>query len=346
MLNLDAPSSVYTDFDSLAKLKLNAREPTPEVIKQVANQFEALFLSMMLKSMRQAKLADGIMDSQQSDFYRDMYDQQLAVQLAGNPGFGLAEFILKQIGPKNARNDKKLDAEYYLSHAGAVSASALPVFPETQAPASAANAMDASGLNALERGLAGVQASRPANGMKWQAQDDEWQSYQLVNSEANNSRQNFIDQLLPHARQAAIALGVDANLLLAQAALETGWGQAVVKNGMGESSYNLFNIKADKSWQGKQAKALTVEFDGGVARKEMAGFRSYNSYRECFADYVNFIKTNPRYGEALKKAANPKQYIYELQQAGYATDPKYAEKILNIYNSRNADAARTEKSAG
>jgi flagellar protein FlgJ len=145
-----------------------------------------------------------------------------------------------------------------------------------------------------------------------------------------------MDNLLPHARQAARELGVDANLLLAQAALETGWGQSVIKNNQGDSSFNLFNIKADKSWQGKQTKVATLEYDGDVAKKTMAGFRSYGSYKDSFDDYVNFIKSNPRYSDALKKVGSPAHYIRELQQAGYATDPRYAEKVMSIYRSQIA----------
>ncbi|WP_347987081.1 flagellar assembly peptidoglycan hydrolase FlgJ [Methylomonas sp. AM2-LC] len=335
MLSLDS-TPVYTDFDGLAKLKLDAREQSPEAIKQVANQFESVFLNMMLKSMRQAKLGDGIMDNQQSDFYQDMYDQQLATQLAGKPGLGIAEFILKQLNPKTGRADKKRDAEDYLSQADNIISSSIA---STQSPAvnmSSTNPINLSGLNSLERSLSGVYANRQNRFNNWQSQDDEWQTQKLDDSQAISNKQDFINQLLPHAQQAANALGVDVNLLLAQAALETGWGQAVIKNGLGESSFNLFNIKADKAWQGKQTKALTVEFNDGIAKKEMAGFRSYNSYKESFNDYVNFIKTNPRYNEALKKAANAQHYIHELQQAGYATDPKYAEKVMNIFNTQTA----------
>jgi flagellar protein FlgJ len=128
-------------------------------------------------------------------------------------------------------------------------------------------------------------------------------------------------------------VGVEPKVILAQAALETGWGRSLIKNGNGSNSFNLFNIKADKSWQGKQAQVSTLEFDQGVAKKVNAGFRSYDSFQESFKDYVDFIKSNPRYGDALKKVGNAEQYMHELQRAGYATDPKYANKVMNIYQS-------------
>jgi flagellar protein FlgJ len=344
MLNVDSP--VYTDFQSLSKLKLDAHEQTPEAIQQVAKQFESVFLSMMLKSMRQASLSEGLLDSQQSDFYRDMYDQQIALNMAGKPGFGLADFIVKQLSPKTRSGEKK-DIGDYIGDAD-VSSTVSLALPQNNPPSnsSAANPLDASGLRSLERNLARLESRRQAMSVQWQDQDDEWQTQKLAVDPVSSSKQDFMNQLRPHAQQAARALGVDANLLLAQAALETGWGQAVIKNGQGESSFNLFNIKADKSWQGKQAKTVTLEFDGGVAKKEMAGFRSYDSFKASFDDYVNFIKSNPRYSDALKKAGNPVQYIQELQQAGYATDPKYAEKILNIYNGQVSGQTRLLNGAG
>lgn len=347
MLTPESPA-VYTDIGGLAKLKLAAREQSPEAAGQVAKQFESIFVNMMLKSMRQAKLSDGILDSQQSEFYRDMYDQQIALHLTGKPGqhgIGLAEFIVKQLGPKNAEGGKTLDG--YLPHdADGEEANGGVSSNRAATAANSGKPMDASGLSSLERVLARLEAQQKAMAEQWLNQDDEWQSQKTGDDRQIASKQAFIEQLLPHAQQAAAALGVDANLLLAQAALETGWGQAVIKNAAGESSFNLFNIKADKSWQGKQAKAVTLEFDGGVAKKEMAGFRAYDSYKASFDDYVNFIKSNPRYSEALKKAGNPVKYVLELQQAGYATDPRYAEKIINIFNAQIAGPARAAKDAG
>ncbi len=351
MLNVDS-ASVYTDFNGLAKLKQGAREQTPEAIKEVAKQFESVFLSMIMKNMRQAKLADGILDSQQTQFYRDMYDQQMSVHLAGKPGIGFADLIAKQLSPKQAESDEKdekddkLTASDFLNRAAGTGASSSVDKPQTVRgvdDTAADKPLEASGLNSLERSLARLERSQQNLAGQWQTLDDKIQNNP---DQPLTSKQDFVNQLLPHAQQAAQALGVDPNMLLAQAALETGWGQSMVKNGQGDNSFNLFNIKADKSWQGKQAKTMTVEFDGSVARKEMAGFRSYDSYKQSFDDYVNFIKTNPRYSEALKKAGNAGQYLHELQQAGYATDPRYAEKVMTIYRSQTAEQLAALKNTG
>jgi len=300
-------ADVYTDFNGLAKLKNQARKESPEALKEAAKQFEAIFLNNILKSMRQAKLADGALDNDQSKFYSDMYDQQLAVHLSGTPGVGLADLIVKQLSPGKPECEKRSIQDYLDESAGAATA--------------------------VSDGRASIRAysyrDRPLDGMTeipFQAeplQPD--QGLPIPSAEA------FVRHLHPHAQQAARELGVEPGVLLAQAALETGWGRSLIKNSNGSNSFNLFNIKADKSWQGKQARVSTLEFEQGVAKKVNAGFRSYSSYRESFQDYVSFIKNNPRYADALKKAGNAEQYMRELQQAGYATDPKYADKIMSIY---------------
>jgi flagellar protein FlgJ len=144
------------------------------------------------------------------------------------------------------------------------------------------------------------------------------------------SRNEFIETLLPMAEKAAERIGVDPRYLVAQAALETGWGKSIIREGDGSSSHNLFGIKAHKSWDGDSARVLTTEYKGGKAVKEAASFRSYNSFEQSFHDYVSFLQNNDRYQEALESADKPEQFVRELQQAGYATDPQYARKITQI----------------
>jgi len=293
MLNVDN-AAIYTDFDGLAKLKNEAKEKTPDSIKEVAKQFESVFVGMMLKSMRQAKLAEGILDNSQSDFYRDMYDQQLSIHLSGEHGMGLADVIERQLSPDQsvAVTKEQSIADYERRNLILKAAK---------------NSREQSAINPILKG---------------------------ISTEKMNSVEEFVNKLRPYAEKAAKKLGVDANVLIAQAALETGWGKSVIKAKDGNNSYNLFNIKADKSWLGKQTEVETLEVRNGVAKKEIAGFRSYDSYQQSFDDYVHFIKTNPRYKTAIKMAEKAERYMHELQQAGYATDPNYAEKVMKIYNSK------------
>lgn len=325
-------ADVYTDFNGLAKLKTEAKKESPEALKEVAKQFESIFLNNVLKSMREAKLADGAMDNDQSKFYNDMYDQQLAVHLSGSPGVGLADLIVKQLSPAKPDNNAKQGIEDYLNKSVSTpnSVAAHSIAIDKQANSKADSPAAGVDINAYIQDSSG-----PLNELAELQNTDPFgvAAAPLKNDHSLpiQSAEDFVRQLHPYAEQAAKELGVEPKVILAQAALETGWGRSLIKNSNGSNSFNLFNIKADKSWQGKQAQVPTLEFDQGVAKKVNAGFRSYDSFQESFKDYVDFIKSNPRYGDALKKAGNAEQYMHELQRAGYATDPKYANKVMNIY---------------
>jgi flagellar protein FlgJ len=147
---------------------------------------------------------------------------------------------------------------------------------------------------------------------------------------AFSSADEFVDTMLPMAKEAAERIGVDPRYLVAQAALETGWGKSVMRAQDGSSSHNLFGIKAGSSWQGDSARAITSEFRNGERVKETAEFRSYDSYKDSFHDLVTLLQTNNRYQDVVKSADNPEQFVRELQKAGYATDPDYASKISQI----------------
>lgn len=327
MLNAASQADVYTSFDGLAKLKNDARNNSPEALKQTAKQFEAIFINNVLKSMREAKLADGAFDNNESKFFTEMYHHQLAENLSGS--LGLADMIVKQLGggqadAGQAKQEGQGLNDYFNS---ALPANALPPSVRQEIAGRLGvqgNASDEEVLQALFNGSSQNRVLPSDSGAPIQSADE------------------FVQRLRPHAEQAARELGVDPDILLAQAALETGWGQSLIKNGNGSTSYNLFNIKADRSWQGRQAQVPTLEYEGGVVKKVNAGFRSYGSFEESFKDYVQFIKNNPRYENALRHAGNPQQYVRELQRAGYATDPRYANKVLDIYRGGTLASSRAE----
>jgi flagellar protein FlgJ len=153
---------------------------------------------------------------------------------------------------------------------------------------------------------------------------------------------DFVATLLPLAQRLAPEIGVDPRVLVAQAALETGWGRHISQDSSGRNSRNLFNIKADSSWQGERVGVSTLEYRGGVAVRESAAFRAYGSFEQSFEDYVSFLQQNPRYRQALEQAADPEAYLQELQAAGYATDPAYAKKIGRIFDSELLLQARAD----
>lgn len=154
---------------------------------------------------------------------------------------------------------------------------------------------------------------------------------------------SFVKNIWQQAETAAKALGLPTEAVVGHAALETGWGA----HQPGGGSNNLFGIKADSRWQGEQVTASTTEMDGGKTRTEQAAFRSYDSSADGFADYVRFLKGNPRYAEAIKAGSSAQEFAQGLQKAGYATDPHYAEKltaaVARVAKSRDAASISSRK---
>ena len=137
------------------------------------------------------------------------------------------------------------------------------------------------------------------------------------------SKEDFLRQLRPHAEQAARELGVDPNALLAQAALETGWGRSVPSN-------NLFGIKAGSDWSGATVSVPTLEFEEGIPVRRVERFRAYDSPADSFRDYAALIRDSSRYASARGAGDNVEAFATALQQGGYATDPHYAQKIAAV----------------
>ncbi|MCY0967091.1 flagellar assembly peptidoglycan hydrolase FlgJ [Parathalassolituus penaei] len=143
------------------------------------------------------------------------------------------------------------------------------------------------------------------------------------------SPEEFVAALYPHAAAVGEELGVDPRAIVAQAALETGWGKHMIQDAKGNNSFNFFGIKAGSSWDGDSVTVTTHEVRNGVTLKEKAAFRSYDSLEDGLRDYVSFLQ-NSRYQDAIGQGMGADQYGYALQKAGYATDPHYGEKIRQI----------------
>ena len=139
---------------------------------------------------------------------------------------------------------------------------------------------------------------------------------------------SFVDKLWPHAVDAAAELGVAPHVLLAQAALETGWGKHVLKAADGTDSNNLFNIKAGSRWDGRTVAKEVTEYINGKPVKSVETFRAYDTPAEAFADYASLLSTNPRYAGVLNQDAEG--FIHGLRQGGFATDPGYGDKLRRI----------------
>ncbi|AOE80581.1 MULTISPECIES: flagellar assembly peptidoglycan hydrolase FlgJ [Pseudomonas] len=397
-----ADSGSYSDLNRLNQLKVGDDKNSEGNMRKVAQEFESLFLSEMLKSMRSATEAlgkDNPMNTPAAKQYQEMYDQQLAVSMSREGGgIGLADVLMRQMqknkpveaqaatlqGPAAAEPVKKVDVPTEIA-AGTQAQGPLgrsngqrPLWAyrvaEPQAGAAASHSNDMELMNQrrialpsklTDRLLAGIVPNAPvaidakSAPLRNSAADDN-----VVNSTARtfavpsgrmqvygravaqpplapakkafSSQDEFVATMLPMAKAAAARIGVDPKYLVAQAALETGWGKSVMRAEDGSSSHNLFGIKAGQSWQGGQARAITSEFRDGAMVKETAQFRSYNSYQDSFHDLVTLLQSNDRYKEVVKSADNPEQFVRELQKAGYATDPDYASKISQIAKTMNS----------
>ena len=281
----------YTDVNGLAALK---KDPSsPQAIKAVAQQVDALFLQMMLKSMREASADAGEPESNEMGMYKDMFDKQIALQLSQHQGLGLGTQLTRQLA----------------------------------AQAAAAKAAKAAGT----AGAAGAPAAVPAGAVTSVSGPAPKTPNTSANAVANPS--HFVSLVYPAIQRAAAALGVSPLGMLAQAALETGWGQRMARTATGTPSLNLFGIKADDGWTGARAGADTVEFSGGVATQRHTAFRAYGSIESSVSDFAGLLGSSPRYRDAVATGSDASAYVAAIGKSGYATDPEYATKLNDLMNS-------------
>ena len=270
-------ASTYTDINGLAALKRDSN--SPQAISAVAEQVEALFLQMMLKSMRDATAALET-DSNEMGMYQDMFDKQVALSISQHADLGIGRLLKRQLEGKTAP-------------AGAHAVPGAATNPHGAAPTAA-----------------------------------------IAQTHAE-----FVDRLMPPIRRAASALGVNPMGLLAQAALETGWGQRMPRNADGSSSFNMFGIKAGDGWSGARAIADSMEVSNGVAKLTRTAFRAYGSIEESVNDFASLLKNSPRYRDVVAAGGEVQAYIDEIGKSGYATDPDYANKLNQILHSDTLKAA-------
>lgn len=276
----DNTGSLAASAQSLDKLRAQAKQSPDQALKAAAQQFETVFMNMMLKSMRDATPQDGMFDNEQTKMFTGMLDQQLAQNMSSR-GVGLADAMVKQLSRTLAPN----------------AAAALP------------------------------EASRAAQSSRAAA---------LPSAYSENFQQDFVRRLTPSALQASRETGIPAQLMLGQAALETGWGQREIRMPDGSNSYNLFGIKAGSNWNGKVAEVTTTEYHDGVPSKQAEKFRAYGSYAEAFSDYAHLLRDNPRYAGVIQQGQGAEAAAHALQNAGYATDPNYADKLVRVMNRISA----------
>ncbi|QIA63923.1 flagellar assembly peptidoglycan hydrolase FlgJ [Vibrio astriarenae] len=309
MINNGNDIGFIHDISGLDRLRQNAVEGTEgdeqAALSAAAKQFEAIFTSMLFKSMREANadFESDLMNSQNQSFYRQMLDEQMASEMSANGSLGLADMIVAQLSTGSIENPN--------------AAAPQENFEEMMQRVQQDKKIYAQ--NRVEKEQAQAVADVKAVSKTTETQSNSF-----------DSPESFVSAMQPYADRAAKALGVDSSVLIAQAALETGWGQKVIQNGRG-SSNNLFNIKADRSWQGDKMATQTLEYHSGVPVQERAAFRSYDSFQQSFDDYVQFLERNPRYNTALQShQGDSEAFMRGIHQAGYATDPKYVDKVMSV----------------
>ncbi len=282
-------SSAVTDFSQFARMRKEADASDPEVLREVAGQFEALFVESLLKNMRSTSLGDPVFGkSDQHEMYLGMLDKQLSVEMSKGRGIGIADILVRQLGGDQRDLREPVTGEY--RHPPA------PIYTVTKHRASStAGPADAA--------------------VSWESPTD------------------FVRDIWPHAERAARKLDVAPEAILAQAALETGWGEHVIRGSDGRNSFNLFGIKAGNEWRGASVTRQTLEYKDGVAHRERAKFRAYPDVGASFEDYAAFVGERPRYASVPGSGRDGRQFADALQAAGYATDPHYADKIDRVMNS-------------
>lgn len=302
------------DLAGLEAIRRRGSTTTDQAVQGLAQQFEALLVQMMLKSMRQALPGGGASGGAQAGFDHDMLDTQLALTLSRQGGLGLAGMLEAQLSRSLPQAPSAATGE---------SAPAQAPSDAVLRPASPISATADDAPAALPEAIT---APRPAQGAAVSAG--------AVATPAQgppfDSPAAFVAGVWDAAQASAAQLGVPPELLIAQAAHETGWGRSVPRLPDGRSSHNLFGIKTGSTWHGQRVVQSTLEVVDGVTVRQQAAFRAYDSFADAFADYAALVTTSPRYRTALAQSASPAGYLEGLQAGGYATDPHYADRVLAV----------------
>jgi flagellar protein FlgJ len=302
MIDSNFTGKLALDANSLSDLKSAAKDQSPAAVKKVAAQFEAMFVNMMLKSMREATPQDGMFDNEQTKTFTAMLDQQLSQNIASQ-GIGLADILARQLTRASNFNTDQIATE------------TTGMVPQSSTD--------------LELGGANLHSFKSLPGETGKL---DIHSNPAAVSQATSSVLSFKNRVASHAEQVSRETGIPAHFMIGQAALESGWGKREIKALDGTPSHNLFGIKANASWKGKVVEAVTTEYVHGVKQKRIEKFRAYDSYAETFQDFAKLMKNNPRYERVMANLDNLNNYAAAIQKSGYATDPNYANKLINVIN--------------
>ncbi|MEL0082206.1 MAG: flagellar assembly peptidoglycan hydrolase FlgJ [Gammaproteobacteria bacterium] len=331
------PGNLF-DRQGVAEMKRLSRGDSPEAMAAVAQQFEALFVGMMLKSMREASSSEGgLFSSPTQQTYQGMFDQQIALQTADRGILGISGLMLQQLQHQSgAQMTPETVVESSISTGPRRAEVVSRATEDVESIANGGQIQADIGVS-LNRSApaaipARVEAVKTEIGRAEQRQPvvDNRTTETVEKPRRQLTADEFVEQIWPLAVTAAERLGVAPEAIAGQAILESGWGQKTIRHGDMRSSHNIFGIKAGPDWQGESVTVTTLEYKNGVAERQQAAFRSYDSHQEAFADYADFLQQRSWYQPALEQGRNVVGFAQGLQQAGYATDPQYANKIIRL----------------
>jgi peptidoglycan hydrolase FlgJ len=330
-----AVQGLATDAHSLDALRRTAGRDPQAALKGAAQQFEALFLQMVLKSMRDAIPKSGLLESDSEQTYTGMLDQQLAAQIS-HSGTGLADVIARQLGryvvaPQDGA-PKPADG-----HAG-IAAPVVQAALDRYAAMAGSNPNTALREAELQRSNAAARAAylQRRDAVSNPADTSAGVHSATADLTVRDDQRAFVSEMWEHAAAAQQATGIPAHFVLAQAALESGWGRREIRDSAGVPTYNLFGIKAGSGWKGPTVDVVTTEYDNGVARKVVDKFRAYANYADAFRDWAQLIGNNRRYTEVVQSGqagGSAAGFANGLARAGYATDPDYGAKLVRVIGS-------------
>jgi flagellar protein FlgJ len=317
--NVDLTQRFALDLQGFDSLRAQAAASPQQSLKTVAKQFDAVFLQMMLKSMREATPSDGPLDSQDGKQLTSMLDEQLA-QTMSSKGVGVANALISQLSRNAGLAGSNTSAGGAAGMLGALTGGGN---------ASGGDAGNTAMLNALARAYSNSAANGSlANGSGYSAASA--LTPPLRGNGESPKVDAFVEKMAAPAQAASAATGIPARFIIGQAALESGWGKGEIKNANGTPSHNVFGIKATKDWTGKTVTAVTTEYVNGKPQKVVEKFRAYDSYADAMTDYANMLRNNPRYASVVNNSHDAASFARGMQRAGYATDPHYARKLISI----------------
>ena len=321
-------------FQGLNQLKAaaEANPRSPQAIKAVAQQFEALLMQQMLNAMNATSLGPDMLGDTSGPMFKSMFTQQLATTLSQGQGIGLASFIARELSSRYGAT-----AQSATPSAAASAAATAPGARAADANAAAlplvarGNAALPEPLSTYRQNALPALAAAPATMPSMSTADAPNAAaatpaaQRKTDKSAAEQARSFIASILPSVQTAAKQLGVAPVAILAQAALETGWGQHTPGN-------NVFGVKAGGSWSGSTVQTLTREFQNGVSTVGAAAFRAYQNVADSVDNYATLL-SRPRYQSARGQGHDISAFASALQRSGYATDPDYAAKIVAIARS-------------